>query len=260
MANGTPTSVTRSVLKALDVLECLQSSRHSLSPAEIAETVGITRPTAYRLLATMATRGWVVKESQNSTNYRLGYKVLQLAGAYLEDLDVRTFARPHMEQLAQRYDESITLWAFDDPEVVLLDKVTSSKLIQTFLPIGSRGCMHSKAVGKAILAHLSQEDQERILRQHGTEQRTAFTITDPDRLREELQAVRRIGYATAEREDIVELRAVGAAILNFQGAPVGGLAVSALVANMPSERMAVIGEALRETAEAISQELGYLKT
>ncbi len=71
--------LTQSVLKALDVLECLQNERNALAPAEIARKIGVSRPTAYRLLATMANRGWVSKDSHDASKYRLGYRVLQLA-------------------------------------------------------------------------------------------------------------------------------------------------------------------------------------
>jgi len=258
METGQPGGqLTLSVLKALDVLECLQSQRAPLTPAEIASRLGISRPTAYRLLATMANRGWVVKDPQGASRYRLGFRILQLAGACLGDLDVRLVARPFMEELSRRYDESVSLFLLDDGEVVFIDRVISSRPLQTFLPLGKRGCLHSKAVGKAILSHLPWERVEHIIRTCGLEAKTTRTITDPQQLRTELARVRERGYGTADQEDVENLRAVGAAILDFQGLPVGGLAISALVSQMSDERMVLLGAAIRDTCTRVSEQLGY---
>ena len=149
-------------------------------------------------------------------------------------------------------------WLFDDSEVILLDRVASSKPIQTFLPIGCRGCVHSKAVGKAILAHLPTQHVNRILKDRGLEVRTPYTVTDYAALIKQLEIIRRRGFAVVPQEDDMNLNAVGAAIVGFQGEPVAGLAISDLVVNMPRQRMEILGDALRETAALISQQLGYV--
>ena len=258
MSKNEEVQVTRSVLKALDVLECLHDNGPSLSPSEIAQKVGISRPTAYRLLATMATRGWVVKDPQNNGDYQIGYRVLQMAGSLLKDIDIRKVARPHMEDLSRRYDESVTLWVRDDVEIVYLDRVYSTRPIQSFLSLGARGCMHSKAAGKAILARLTEGELERTVRVCGLMPRTNRTIVDYDQLQIELEKVQRLGYGTADNEDVDGLRAVGAAILDFQGRPIGGMAVSGLLPHMSDSRMALLGDALAETAAQVSAQLGYV--
>ncbi len=91
--------LTGSVLKALDVLECLQEHGRPMTPAEIASTLGISRPTTYRLLATMGNRNWVTRSPNEPNKYLLGFRVLQVAGALLGGLDIRTVARPFMERL-----------------------------------------------------------------------------------------------------------------------------------------------------------------
>jgi IclR family transcriptional regulator, KDG regulon repressor len=248
--------LTRSVLKALDILDFLHQRGDALPPAEIASGIGVSRPTAYRLLATMANRGWVAKDAQDPGKYHLGYHILQLAGAFLRDLDIRSVARPFMEQLSNKYDVSVRLFILDDGEAVYLDNVMGSHPFQSLIPLGKRGCLHSKAVGKAILAHLPEEQVLAIARTRGLEARTARTITDLTELTAELARVRKRGYATADREDNESLRAVGAVILNFQNAPIGGLAISDLVSRMSDDSMEVLGEALHQTAAKVSEQLG----
>ena len=258
MSKNEEVQVTRSVLKALDVLECLHDNGPSLSPSEIAQKVGISRPTAYRLLATMATRGWVVKDPQNNGDYQFGYRVLQMAGSLLKVIDIRKVARPYMEDLSRRYDEGVTLWVRDDVEIVYLDRVYSTRPIQAFLSLGARGCMHSKAVGKAILADLSKAELDRIVRVCGLMPRTSRTIVDYEQLQFELEKARRLGYGMVDNEDVEGLRAVGAAIRDFQGKPIGGMAISGLLPHMSDNRMALLGDALAETAAQVSAQLGYV--
>ncbi len=257
MKKATNGQLTGSVLKALDVLECLQKHDKPLSPPEIAAKLGLSRPTAYRLLATMENRNWVTRSPTEPNKYLLGYRILQLAGELLDNLDLRTVARPFMEQLSRAYDESVRLFILDGSEVVYIDGVLSSKPLQSIMPLGQRGCLHSKAVGKAILAQLPDNQVERIAHEVGLPAQTPRTITDLDRLKKELGRVREMGYGIADQEDVENLRAVGAAILDFQGVPIAGLAISALAWQMNDERLAVLGKAIGETAMHIGEQLGY---
>ncbi len=256
--NKTP-SVTRSLVKALDILECLHTDGPSLSPAQIAQRIDISRPTVYRLLSTMATRGWVAKDPQVEGNYRLGYHVLTIAGTMLKRIDLRTVARAYMEELSAAYDESVSLFVRDGMEAVHLDRVTSSRPVQAIMPFGGRGCLHSKAVGKAIMACLGERDVDRIIRECGLPPVTPHTITDPRRFKQDLARVAARGYGISDQEDAEGLRAVGAAILDLEDRPVGGLAISGLVIHMDDARLELLGKAVRESVAKISAALGHLK-
>ena len=249
--------LTQSVLKALDILEYLQEEGKSVLPTQIASAIGVSRPTAYRLLATIESRDWVMKDAQRPGAYRLGYRILQMAGACLRHTDILRIARPYMEDMSRRYDENVSLFLLDDTEVVHIERVPSSKPLQPFSPLGARGVMHSRAVGKAILAFLPEREMERIVRIRGLEARTSRTITDFDQLKKELENVRRRGFSMTDNEDIEGLRAVAAPIFDFRGSPVAGLAVSGLAIYMSENRMFVLGEAVRDEAAEISRQLGY---
>jgi DNA-binding IclR family transcriptional regulator len=252
-------TVTLSLLKALDILECLHTEGPSLSPAEIASKIGISRPTTYRLLSTMALRGWVSRDPQTEGNYRLGYHVLTIAGTMLQRTDLRTLARPYMEELANTYHESVSLFLLDGKEAVHLDRVNGSRPVQAFLPLGGRGYLHSKAVGKAILAALAEPELDRIISECGLIQVTPHTITNPQRLKQELSQTRARGYGISNEEDVEGLRAVGAAILDLESRPIGGLAISGLVMHMDDARVKLLGEAIAEISRRISAALGHLK-
>jgi DNA-binding IclR family transcriptional regulator len=255
-----PASVNLSILKALDVLECLHQQGPSLSPAQIAHHVGLARPTVYRLLSTMALRGWVVKDPQTEGNYRLGYHILTIAGTMLQRMDLRLVARPFIEELAQRHGESVAFFMLDGVQVVHLDFVSSPSRFQAVLPLGSRGCLHSKGVGKAILACFGDQQVEEMVLRCGLTAVTPHTITDLPTLLADLRLVRQRGYGIVDEEDVEGLRAVGAAISNLEGFPIGGIAISGLVQHLDTSRLQVLGEAVRDTAREISLRLGYVRT
>ena len=119
-----------------------------------------------------------MKDTQFPGAYRLGYRILQMAGTCLRHTDIRRIAHPYMEDLSTRYDENVSLFLFDDTEVVHIERVPSSKPLQPFSPLPcARGVVHSRAVGKAILAFLPETELDRIVRVRGLEARTSRTIT-----------------------------------------------------------------------------------
>jgi DNA-binding IclR family transcriptional regulator len=252
-------SGTLSLVKALDIFECLHTAGQSLSPAEIASRIGISRPTAYRLLSTLAVRGWVNKDPLSEGSYKLGYHFLTVAGMMLQRIDLRTLARPFMEELANQFNESVSLFLFDGKEAVHLDRVNGLRPVQAFMPLGGRGCLHSKAVGKAILAALAEPELERVIGECGLLRVTLHTITEPRRLRQELALTRTRGYGISNEEDVEGLRAVGSAILDLENRPIGGLAISGIVIHMDDARVKMLGEAICKSARQISSALGHLK-
>ncbi len=248
--------VALSILKALDILDCLHDAGPSLNPAQIARRLGMPRPTVYRLLGTLASRGWVSKDPQIEGNYQLGPHILTVAGRMLRRLDIRSLARPYLEELRRRTGESVSLFLLDGTHVIHIDRAMSESPIQASMPFGARGVLHSKAVGKAIMAQLAPTALEHLLAR-GLEPMTPHTITDPMELKRDLARTRSRGYGVSDQEDVLDLRAVGAAILDMEGFPVGGVAVSSLATRMPDERVADLGAAVAQCASQISERLGH---
>lgn len=249
------TESVSSALRALSLLEVLGSARGSLSPAEVGQRADVTRPSAYRLLGTLEKDGWVVRDSTDSRRFRLGRKVLELAGQALASYDLREVSLPRMRAFAAEHEESISLWALEGRELVFLDKVHSERPLQAVRPLGRRGPLHSKAVGKAVLATMPEEEVRAILAA-GMPAQTRRTLTSPAKLFAELPAIRERGYGFSLGEDVELLHAVGAAIVNAEGRPVGGLAVSMIAAEATLKRLDFLGRKLREVCTGISVGLG----
>ncbi len=248
--------MSRTVLKALDVLECLAFSGQSLSAPEVAERCGLTRPTTYRLLSTLAARGYVAGGQDG--RFRLGNKMLSLSKRLLEYAQLPQLARPELERLCQFAGETVHLGALEDIEVLYVDKVESLTAARMYSIVGSRSPLHSTSLGKAILAFLPDSERTMLLERISLAQRTPNTITDRGRLEEDLRVVRERGYAIDDVENEEGIRCVGAPILGNAGMPIAAVSISGPVVRMTASRVDDLAPALLETGRRISQKFGYI--
>ncbi len=252
-------SVTLTVRKALDILDCLSKERTPLPTKEIARRCGISRPTAYRLLSTLASYGYVSRDHNQDERYRLSYKVLELSKSLLDGIELRQQALPFLTSLSQAANETVHLAVLDRDEVIYIDKVESTQPVRMHSTIGCRNPVHCTALGKAILAYLPPDERKRILDSVELERRTANTLTDRDRLEEHLDAVRLQGFAMDDLENEEGIRCVGAPIFGYSGKVVAAVSVSGPAYRLSVEMAREIGAQVRTTAASISRQLGHMQ-
>jgi DNA-binding IclR family transcriptional regulator len=164
-----------------------------------------------------------------------------------------------LEELHSRYQETVNLALLDGRHVIYVERLESPRSLRTATAIGTLTPLHCAALGKAILAHLPQEEQDRFLSSGPLETLTDRTITDPDRLAQELVAIRRRGYALDEGENIDGVYCAGAPIFDAQGHVAAAVSVSGPVQRM-SELIAdrTVAESVLQAASQVSQRLGYV--
>ena len=143
---------SQTVLKALLVLECVADADRPLSAAEVAKLCKISRPTAYRLLSTLAVRDYVTQV--NGPYFRLGTQALSLSKKLLDSIDLPELARPYMRELGDVTNETIYLSTLQGSEILYMAKVESTQSIRTSCVIGTRNNLYSTSMGKALLAFL----------------------------------------------------------------------------------------------------------
>jgi IclR family transcriptional regulator, KDG regulon repressor len=247
--------VSRTVFKALDVLECLAYSGQPLSAPEVAERCGLTRPTTYRLISTLAARGYVA--SGQDGRYRLGTKMLSLSKRLIEHAQLPQLARPDLEALCQQAGESVHLGVLEDNEVLYLDKVESVSAARMYSVVGTRNPLHSTSLGKAILAFLPSGDRDMLLSRISYTQRTPNTITNREQLERDLENIRQQGYAVDDIENEEGIRCVGVPVLGNSGLPIAAISISGPTVRMTRERARDLAPALQETGHRISEKFGF---
>lgn len=249
--------MSRTVLKALDVLECIAYSGQPLSAPEVAERCGLTRATTYRLISTLATRGYVA--SGQDGRYRLGTKMLSLSKRLVEYAQLPQLARPDLEDLCQQVGESVHLGVLEDTEVLYVDKVESVTAARMYSVVGTRNPLHSTSLGKAILAFLPAFERTMLLDRMNFTERTTNTITNRAELEAHLEDIRTQEYAMDDVENEEGIRCVGVPVLGNSGLPIAAISISGPVMRMTRERARELVPALQVTGRRISQKFGYAK-
>jgi DNA-binding IclR family transcriptional regulator len=256
LATSQDTNLAQTVLKALDILECIALADRPLSAAEVAKLCNMSRPTAYRLICTLAARGYVAED--DDTHYRLGTQALSLSQNVLDSLDLPELAQPYLRRLSDITNETTYLSMLDDDEILYIGKAESSQSIRTHTKIGSRNMLHSTAMGKAILAFLPIEEQTQLLERIKLPRLTSVTITDKTTLVKELAKVRTQKYALDNEECEEDIRCVGAPIFDHSGRPFAAISVSGPAYRLDLSRVNDLSLLVIDTANTISSRLGYV--
>lgn len=248
--------LTQSVLKALNILECLAAADQPLSAQEVARQCALSRPTAYRLLVTLLTRDYVTI-CQESGNYQIGAKALTLGKSFLERLDLPELAKPNLRELSQAAQETVHLAVLEGIEMLYVGKADGPQPVRMHCTIGTRNPLHSTAMGKAILAFLPLEKRIALLDQMTLAPRTSNTITGKAALLAHLERVREQGFAIDDVENEEDIRCVGAPIFDHMGSVIAAISVSGPAYRLSDARMQEISELVIQTSKVISSKLGY---
>ena len=256
-ANGSHRGESASgIERALDVLTLfVRTESPTLGVTEIADTLGVSKAVVHRQLAAFRSRGFVELEPVTH-RYRLGPEILFLGLSYLDQLDVRSLGHETLTQLVAATDETATMSVRVGWSRVYVDQVTPQREVKMFVQLGRAFPLHAGASSKAMLAFLPQAEREEYLLGHHLNPLTARTITDPDRLRKELQVIADQGFAVSFGERDASAGSVAAPVLGHDGVLAGVISVSG-----PLERFsAEIDKAstqLLAAAQRLSQRLGY---
>jgi len=216
----------QSVERAFAILESLAEAGGELSLSQLAGSSGLPMPTIYRLIRTLVQGGYV--RQLPSRRYALGPRLINLgesASGMLSD-----WARPCLTKLVEELGETTNLSMLDGDRVTYVAQVPSPHAMRMFTEVGRRAHLHSTGAGKVLLAQLGDKDVADLVRRTGLPAQTAYTITDPDALGEELRAVRKRGYATDDGEQDIGVRCVAVPVL-------GGPSAFALSISGPGVRV-----------------------
>lgn len=246
-----------SVIRALDILEFLSERGGAGRVSDIAQAVGCSKNTAFRLLQTLMYRDFV-RQAEDSS-YELTFKLLNLGECVARNADLQKVARSHLEKLAKELGETVSVGVLDDHDIVYLDRVLGTMPYHTSYSVGSRAKAHSTALGKAILAHSSADIVEKNLRAQ-LKPNTEFTITDPEQLLAELQLITKNGYAIDNQENVLGIRCIAAPVFDRKGKVTAAISIAGLAVRLTDEWMKANFQKLLATTSEVSTRLGYFES
>ncbi len=247
--------VIKPVLKAMRVLKCLGDAGRELPLVEISRIVALPKPTVYKYLQTLIEAGFVLYDVECEC-YWLGPNAWSLGRTVDPSLRVREVARPIMQQLRDRFGETINLGVLHGDEVVYLEMALSRQALRMQATIGSHDPAYTTSLGRAMIAFMPQERwRQHIPRQ--MQKRTARTIVDHAGLHAELLATRKRGYALEREENEAGALCIGAPIFDQDANVIAAVSLSAPASRVSPSVEGEVGAAVLQAAREISDRLGY---
>jgi len=255
-----PHHVNQSLDRGLRILELFSRHVHTLTAKEIADRLEIAPTTLYPFLHTLVAHGYL--ELNGHKEYHLGLKFLERVGEIHQVYDVRSVARREMVTLSRAVEANARLAVLYGNEVLYLEQEEGGPTANVILKevVGLRVPSYCTALGKVLLAHLPSHDLEQVLPTLVFQKITDKTITSPDLLRQELETVRRNGYALELEELQVGGGCVAAPIRRASGQVVAAISTSFVATRAHGEELERIATAVQTTADDISRQLGYQNT
>ncbi len=252
---------SQSLERGLAILECFTPERSVLGISDLADALGMSKSTTHRYAITLTRLGYLLQVEKRK--YRLALRVTDLGMSAMSSMSLQAHARPHLEDLRRRTGFTVTIAVLDGPEVLLVDRVSGDRrglrqidLVQ--IPGSRKVPAYCTALGKLLLAHLPEYEQQATVTQMRLTKSARNTISSKTALRAELQRIRGQSVATAEEELAPKLHSIAAPVRSN-----GKETVAALGLDAPSSTITMgnlvdgLGPHLISTADRISARLGF---
>src|SRR6476469_4808966 len=220
----------QSVQRAARILAALGSGTPRLGVTEIAERVGLAKPTVHGLLRTLEKHD-LVAQDPDTGKYSLGPAVLSLGNAYLDGSELRARSLLWAESLAQRANEAVWVASLSGSRVIVLHHVFRPDNTVQILEVGAAIPWHACALGHAIVAYLPPAEAARVMAAERVSL-TGHTKTDAAELDQALALVRKRGYAIEDQEATVGDAGIAAPVISREGVVAGAIGLVG-----PAERL-----------------------
>ncbi|MFS8097270.1 helix-turn-helix domain-containing protein [Lentzea alba] len=244
--------------RGLDVIRAFQPRRPVMALSEVATATGLARPTARRILLTLTELGYV---RQDESGFALTPRVLELGVAYVRSTGLWEVARPHMERLCARTNESVSIAQLDGSDIVYVARVAVPKIVTLSVQIGTKFPALQTSLGKVQLAALAPAELEAVLAQPTRSGLTPRWQPEKAERDEELRDVRARGWALTDQQLAPGIRSIAAPLRDGNGVVVAGLNVNCHASETSIEQMVEHHlPLLLQTAGDISADFARLET
>lgn len=237
--------------KALRILEAVVQAERAVSVAELSAMLGLSKPTAHRIGTVLEGLGYLEREP-GSRRFVEGKRLVQLALGVLQAAAQRSVRHGILMALSEAIGETCNLGVMSGSEVVYLDRVEAAWPLGLRFEPGSRVPLHCTSLGKLFLSGMTQLQAEKLVSVLPLQRYTENTITDPDRLLDELRNIRRKGYSVDNQEFMSGVVCVAVPVSGPDGRVCAGIALSAPEARMTLQQARRYVGLLQEAADKLS--------
>jgi DNA-binding IclR family transcriptional regulator len=249
----------QSIGRAFAILEEVARNRDGIALADLSKRVGLHNSTTFHLVKTMVSLGYI-RQIKESKRYRIGRPLFALAASALDEMEMVSMATPVLDDLSRETGESSHFASRMSDAVVVMARTPGPGAFQLTDRVGVVRPAYCTALGKVILAALRPDQLDRYLDRIELKALTSKTITSPQRLRRELQDVRRAGIAFDDGEFNNEVRCAAMPVYDFSGQVVGAIGISGPVWRLSIQALQNKARDLSEAAKQLSEAFGASRT
>ena len=249
--------INRTVKRAMDILNLLRIEGRPMTIKEISAALKIPMTSAFDIVHTLQVCEYLQSSDKNAKTYIIGIKAFETGFSYLLNTNLAKIAQPYVEKIVQETNATAFLALYDRNEILYLNKLEAMVSIRTSAVLGSRRSMYCTGLGKAILAHLPEEQVRRIFAESNVQAHTEHTITSIDALLEELRLTRKRGYAIDNRENDIDILCVAHAIKDYTSSPIAAISTAMLFTPANEAKIEKYGAMIAKYAFEISRQMGY---
>lgn len=243
----------KSLYKAMQVLFYFTREVDELGVTELAQKSGMLKSSVHNILSTFEACG-IVERNKKTNKYRLGVRVLELSNQFYQNNDIRQVMKPFMQQIADQEEECVYLAVMSDLDVVYIDAAFPAASTGGRNMTGVTAPPYCTGIGKAMLAFANEELIKRV-EEGGMEPFTHNTITDGERLREELDQIRQRGFSIDNMEHEYGVKCVAVPIRNKEGAVIGAYSISGPSPRFNADRIKRLAASLQNMAKQVQNQL-----
>jgi DNA-binding IclR family transcriptional regulator len=240
------TDQLQSVRRGFDIIEALEVNE-GMTMSELADEFDLPSSTAHVYLQTLVEAGYVIRDGNE---YHLGLRFLKHGGYVRHRLDIYQAAKSEVDKLARRTGEVADFGIEEKGKRVLVYKSKGPDGVTQKPVTGDYVHMHMTALGKAMLATLSNDRVSEIIDEHGLPQATQHTINNREELFEELNRTRERRYSIENQERREGIRAVGAAI-NAENSRLAAISISGPMSKLTEERIEELQSEIHDSINVV---------
>ncbi len=244
----------RTLSRAIKILECVHGSAPGLILRDIADSVGLSKATAYRFVQALLQADFLRLEPKTS-RYFVGAGLLRFGKLSQEFDELRVLASPYLDALRKATLETVTLVVPVGAMRRTISVHLSEYELRAVPELGALKPLHTGAAGKAMLAWYSDEDLEGFLAKKKLIPVTPHTITSAATLRRDLVQVRARGYAVSTEETVIGQAASAAPVFHPAGTVIAAINISGPVVRLPMPKLQENGEKVARIAAEFSNAL-----
>jgi DNA-binding IclR family transcriptional regulator len=246
----------QSLERGFMILEMVARQRDGITLSELSRALDLHTSTLYHLTRTLVALGYL-RTGPDDKRYRMGRGIYQIASACLDEAELSATVQPYLDRLATATGEATHFAIWERRKLLVLTRLECPNALQITERAGTLRPVHCTAIGKVLLAGLTDDDYEDHVAEIDFTPVTQNTLRDPQALRLQVERARREGIAYDDCEFNPEVRCLAAPVRDFRGQVLGAIGFSGPVWRLSLAGMSDFISVTRSIADEVSDHLGF---